>query len=606
MNVFTEFPNNILLAKQDNNFEIMEVSQDSESTVESEHGENVTKGETNNDIFLQNLLNRKIKLSNSKNIHKYFNDIPDLFQKHTVTIHVPKEEYIPKNIFVNNTTYALNLDTLQIKNVRSISNEQTYNASDEVNESLRRIRNSSRNDMSQLNSGDLFFANMRYPRMNQQFPRFNYWRPRNHLNYCQFMFYQRPVFQNCFMPRFTFTHRMNNFIRQFPNSGNWNSNSVVVGSTRKRTRDEKSCHLKHIKIVASKFKQMVLMGNRNTFIIQSLQRLIFSYNAKFRCRLRLTDDFEIVDDSTVLETIELEEEEDESKKKKPKLEIDTFKDNLSKIRVMASRLKEIEEKDNATSRPRRAFCNAIRAFNKSYNADVYLSVNYEVIDRRHIILDSSSDSDCVVKESKKSKKKKLRNPFSVLKSLAKTIQPEQPSTSNTHNIVIEDQNRCIADQINKDPQIEAFDKNWLPKTEDDFGRREIVKKQDMDTRIIETYKDEFLYDFMKTNAKRYDSWLSAKIAFAKYIESTKRQFRNNQNSIEDMMSRNEKGLTPIIGADDCTDTPSVLNKLRIIQADMEVASDTRLRVDFDVYNRDVQNFRKSNRPKPHFRVICMK
>nr|XP_021184262.2 uncharacterized protein LOC110372068 [Helicoverpa armigera] len=553
---------------------------------------------------IDKITKRQIKPTDAKKIEEHFKNISDFSKECVVTVNVPDQQFIPKNIFVHNSNYVLNLHNIKKRSIRSASSDAaSYTSSDEVNgANIRRIRSSSGTEFPQ---NPTFFPNIRFPRTSQFRP-YGFWRPQNNMNFYQLMFFQTRV---------QFHQRAHPFLR--PTSYNFNPNNPnISNNARKRMRSGKTAHFQGIKNLAVRLKQSLISGNTDMRNLESLHALLHSYNLRYKSRLRLTENFDVINEEKIVETIELDDDE-ESKSKKPRLEQeeDKFDENMYRLKKLALRLRDLETKDKATATHRRAFSKAIKTFNKSYNADVYLDEDsYEVIDRRCITLDSSSESDCIVEEEPEANKKKgkrLRNPFNILKRRSERLKSlNNPGTSRDDSN--SESNKVVSDQVisevdhNKYNEClnKVFDETWLP-NENDFGRAEIVPKVYMNSRLIHTNKEQYLFDFLKDHLEHHENWAEVKISFLKYLEESNNAFQKEQAQILADSELCNSGLKPLIDFDDSSDMPSVLEKLRIISNNKDIDSETSLRIDFDVYNRDVQNFRKRNPPKPHFRIICI-
>ncbi|CAH1645367.1 unnamed protein product [Spodoptera littoralis] len=544
---------------------------------------------------IEKMSNRQMKPSNSENIQTYFENIPDLSKQRVFAINVPDQKFIPKNVFVNKQNYVLDMQNIKARSRRSASSDASYSSSDEVNgRNIRRIRSASGTELSQ---NQPFFPNIRLPRY--QFRPYGFWRPQNNINFYQLMFFQA---------RFQYNQRPPPFVRSplefIPN----------VSNARKRVRLANMAHFQAIRNAAVRLKQSLISGITDMRKLEELHNILHSYNMRYKARLRLSENFDVINDEKIVETIELDDDE-ESKSKKPRLDDgdDKFNENLYRLKQLALRLRELEAKNKATASHRRAFSKAIKTFNQSYKADIYLdSNNYEIIDRKCITLDSSSESDCVVKEAPAPKKrKKLRNPFNILKRRSeKLLALNGPSTSQTEHmfeISLPDKSAPVNErEENKkysEHILKIFNAKWLP-GEDDFGRAEIVSKFDMNTRLLVNSKEQYLHDFMKEQFDQYPNWLEAKISFFKYLEDTNIAINNERERLLADAEVNT-GLKPLIDFEDISDMSKALEKLRIIGNNQDTDSETSLEVDFDVYNRDVQNYRKRKPPKPHFRIVCL-
>ncbi|KAJ2946229.1 hypothetical protein O0L34_g5164 [Tuta absoluta] len=469
------------------------------------------------------LESRKLRPLDVKNTEECFDKVPDLSQNQIVTVNVPEENFIPRNVFLNNISYTLNLETIK-------SNTKGTN----------RSNNSRACSTNEHVSGD-------------------------HIKRIQ-----------------------------AAATSNIPSNDQRSESTQSRKRrvsaKQKETHLQAIKNLAQRLKELIQTGNTQQDNVVSLQRLINTFNIKYSMRLRLSEDFEIFNNETIVDTIELDED-DEPSSKKAKSNDNKYKDNLNSLKQLALKLKGLKSKQKVTSRLRKAFSNLIKKFNKSYNADIYSNSNFEIIDRKLISLDSS-DSDCVIEESTKATgSKKLKNPFNILKRLSEKRNVITTSDANDGMNVDE-----IKSKNYHSTTIEYFGKNWLP-SEEDFGRAEIVPKSFMYSHLLHSKREEYIYDFIKSQQYEFENWIDIKLSFLKSIEET-----DNNMEID---ATDTTAVNCLVEPEDCADIPTVLNKLSIIRTNKEVAKESSLKIDFDVYNRDVQNFKKTNRPKPHFLVICM-
>ncbi|KAJ8729937.1 hypothetical protein PYW07_016975 [Mythimna separata] len=554
---------------------------------------------------IDKLTNRQLKPSDSQNIGKYFENIPDFSNKRVATINVPEQQFIPKNIYVNKRTYTLNLQNIKMRSVRSVSSESpAYTSSDEVNgTNIRRIRSSSDVLSTEYSQNPTFNPHVRFqnlPRYHHFRPYGAFWRPQNNLNFFhQLMFLQT---------RFQYQQRPHLMFRP-PCFGIPPNNLYMSNNARKRMRNGKFAHFQGIRNLAVRLKQSLISGHTDMANLQTLHSLLHSYNLRYKTRLRLTETFDVVNEEKIVETIDLDDDE-ETKTKKPRQEKDDddkFDENLYRLKQLALRLRDLEANDNATASHRRAFSKAIKTFNKSYDADIYLDdVSYEVIDRRCITLDSSSESDCVVEEQQQVRPKKLRNPFNILKrrkerllclNKAGTSKDEQaPDPSQTDPGPAEGSSHKYSESL-----VKTFNETWLP-NENDFGRAEVVPKRLLKSRLEFSAKEQFLYEYKND---QFQNWLETKISFLKYLEETNIAFKREQARILADVELCNTGLKPLIDFEDSSDMPSVLEKLRIIENNKELKIETSLRIDFDVYNRNVQNFRKRNPPKPHFRIICL-
>ncbi|XP_013143668.1 PREDICTED: uncharacterized protein LOC106107376 isoform X2 [Papilio polytes] len=354
---------------------------------------------------------------------------------------------------------------------------------------------------------------------------------------------------------------------------------------RKKARDNaKHYHFESIIKLAARIKNLVTNGQVHIQPLTILSNLIETYNSRYGFKIKLSDDYEIVLDTNILDTIELDDE-GEQIKKKPRVDSnsDTYTINFNNIKQLAERLKVLENDDKSSARHRRAFSNLIKTFNKSYNADIYVTDNYKVLDRRFISLESSSDSDCMIDENANSSGKKVRNPFNILKRLSEKRNKSLDAPGTSSDTFITDAN--IDDNLDIQKNLS---KEWIP-DDNNFGRPEISGADDSNTANL-------FYEFMKFHPENYENWLDLKGSFFSSLEETADFFRKTTD--ECVQNRS------LVAPEDCVDIVSVLKKLSIIKSH-DMTGETNLTIDFDVYNRDVQNFKKTKRPVPHFRVSCL-
>ncbi|XP_004932547.1 uncharacterized protein LOC101735977 isoform X2 [Bombyx mori] len=547
-----------------------------------------------NEMKLRKLLERKYKSTNANALEINFKKIPDFYQKTFATVKAPEEQFIPKNIYVNKTSYVLNVENLKTKDIRNTSSNLSYTSSDEPNESLKSIGNGSRNEIP---AATHFYPNTSTPRMTNQYRPYNWWRPRGNFNYFHFnMFFQRPYFPQYFVPRFQFQPRVHPVFRSYPDMRNAHTNVENAQGTRnsrKRPRDTRMYHLQIIKNLAGRLKRLIASGNLQISNIQSIQKVIQTYNHSYKCKLTLTDNFDLVDETVVIETIELDTEE-ESQNKRQRVNEDTFTENFNKLKELALKLKDLNEKDQVTSRHRRAFSNAIKTFNKSFNADIYMNSNYDMIDRRQVVLDTSSDSEDALNQPN-AFTKKLKNPFNIIKRFNE-IRNVQCTIDKDNNG--EPESDIVKPYDTKHRRPDELSKHWYP-SDDDFGRAEVVRRDN--ARITDIFNNGYIYSLISECPNKYESWLEIKIAFLKCIEITNKHYKNQIPST----SADTSALQPLVKPGDFSDLPKMLEKLQIITADTHIPEETSLRIDFDVYNRSIKSFRKSNKPKPDFRLSCI-
>lgn len=575
---------------------------------------------------------RKLKPLDQKVTEENFSSIPNIYRQKEVTINVPDEKLLPRNVFLNSTTYVLNVDQIRTKVSRSSSTTSSI-----VNEasSVQRIgepfadsaprdtetpqfpNNSFRQDFSRV-----LFSTYSGWRPRQDFPRVQYspysaWRPRVHCNfynnYYNNMYIPRPfsTLPSFFVhPRYRFPPApfvnpinqpsVSNVNNVRPN----NANRQSVSNNRRPMHSNKV----HLQIKMSTLRTIQNLVERNKHLAaltpnmsmnttDSLIKLIGHYNLKYNERLRLTNNFELINDVAPVEVIELDDEEtNKSKRRRLNEEGDAFDRNINAIKGLACKLRELDLKKQCASRHRRALSNVIKKFNKSFNADIYLNKDYEIIDRRFVTLDSSSGSDS---NKKIKRKRKLRNPFNILKRIHDKANTDAGSSKD--NVETTE-----TDDKTKKTLLKHFDKNWVP-NDDDFGRPEICTNDHTNSRIIDSREDELVYEFSKESRESYNNWIELKSSFYENLKASTVAINSQQIDImsRDFMMDVDSRIKPILFPEDCTDMKTVLEKLRIIRTNKNIPNETSLRIDFDVYNRNVQNFKKTNLPTPHFRIICL-
>ncbi|KAL4708695.1 hypothetical protein ACJJTC_017374 [Scirpophaga incertulas] len=544
-------------------------------------------------------------------IFKCFESVPDISPKSCIStyiqIEVPKNEYIPKNISLSETTYLLNVNNITLPNIKSsTTNDRLPSASDETNaDDIRHVTNS--NPIPELiNTRPPFYQNNLSNTLYQCWPR-----PSNNAYcYSQGNFLYRIPYTSLNQPTFAFYPRTNMSMlpRYFINPTNWNNNSQrpllqqqQIGNLsrkRKKTNYRKQ-HLESIRNIAGRFRNLVSSGCIQAHSRHSLQKLIKTYNLRYHVNLVLTDTFELTYDDKNIETIELED--DEAPKAKKLCNGNIQKTHLKKIQEIAYKLKLLKSDGKLSPMHKRAFSKLINTFNKSYNAEIYINDNLEVLDRRSITLDSSSDSDCVVEEELKTCGKKLQNPFNILKRLSEKLNTSPIPTTSVHQDEHNDKENFASlpkAQCSKSYLQNYFDECWLP-NRNEFGKPEIVSLNDLNHRIMEAKKEEYFYEFIKNNSYEFQNWTEAKIDFWQSIEDA------NENLRKEALKANKFDIKSLISKDDRTNLAVVIDKIRIIKSNNTTSNECSLTVHFDVYNRDVHNFRKTARPKPHFRIVCL-
>ncbi|XP_068631557.1 uncharacterized protein Tsen54 [Battus philenor] len=541
---------------------------------------------------IEKLKNRPCKPCDAKNLQKYFKNLPNFLQNQTVSISVPENVLIPDNITFNKSIYTINLRLITTKCSRPPSIEDRTSDDNVNSPQLRQVRSASGFNRNRNGSG-FHSYNARFSHSQSHFRPFNIWHPFVRANYIQFDFsLQRPFVTNMFVPpRFQYIPRFQNI-----NTFNYNHGHRSNVQSRKRSRlCSKRHHFETLKKLALRLKIIRQSGNAQAESLEALNKLIHTYNNRYKTRLRLSSTYEIREDPDTYQTIILNDEE-EGPSKKPRLDehYQTYTNNLNSVKLLASRLKNLERNNEATARHRRAFSSLIKTFNKSYKADIYMNRNFEVFDKSQITLDtSSSDSDCVVEETNCFTNKKLRNPFNIIKRLSEKRNKsiDEPGTSrDTVNIL----NEVPKSYKYSEKILKNFSKNWLPDV-NDFGRAEIISRETLNN---VTRPGNFIYEFMKFHPDVYENWLDLKVSFLNSLNETTEVF---QSEID---SENNEQCKSIVAPEDCTNIVSILNKLSIIKP-CEEAKETNLVINYDVYNRDVQNFRKTNPPKPHFRISCL-
>lgn len=526
---------------------------------------------------IQKIRSRFFKPSDGKKLSKCFKNLPNDPQSETVTVNVPEMEFVPENIRFNKIVYTLSLKEVQSKNTRRVT--RRYSVTDEANGShIRRLKNVSEgsarrfseDSTSTQSACERFVA--RYPLLRP----YNFWRPQQ--NFFQFNTPYRRPFLSMFPPRLQYFPRHQGFYRP---DRHFLANLNPMRNPRKRMRDNaQGFHFDSIKRLAARLKGLMGTGAPQLQSLHALNRLIHTYNNRYKSCIRLNNDYEIVEEETVVETIEIDDDEESKESKRPRL-CDSYSENVDQIKQLAVRLKELEGEGKATARHRRAFSGLVRTFNKSYNAEICVSGDYQVSDRRYITLDSSSESDCAMEPAVDSGGgKKLRNPFNVLKRLsekrAKRRSAREPGTSS---------DVTQSDPIAMDPYNEiekTIGERWLP-TRDDFGRPEIP------TSAV-VFTDNMIYNYAKYHNCDWANWAELKVAYLTGMEESASAFAREE-------------CRSIIKPEDCTDMMRVMKKLSVVRS-AEDPPVTTLKVVYDVYNRDVQNFRKTCLPTPHFRVLC--
>ncbi|XP_050345872.1 uncharacterized protein LOC126770502 [Nymphalis io] len=542
---------------------------------------------------LQKLKNRKLKPCNINNIHKFFENLPELIKKQIVSIKTPQKEFIPNTICLTKPVFNINLENIHSKNDRYVSMDTNiYTINDEVNGShIRRIRNTCGRSEPTLMPA---YSNFAYANGNFQYRQFNIYRPRHTYSSINFSM----LFQRHFLPNWFFTSRLQlpRIQTQYWQTNCNNGTTISNNNNRKRTRiTAQMQNLEDIKKLASRLKQLILLGNNQEEFIQSLQRLIQTYNSRYKTRVRLNQDFDVVVEETIVDTIELDDDEEPSRKRRrtvsPNYQIE---ENFNILKKLACQLKELEKNKKSSARHRRAFSKLLRKFNESYNEEYYLNESGELENRLKIDLDSSdsSNSESLIEELQFRKGKKLRNPFNILKRLSELQKDVDTEASTSKKDSLEGRYKEYSPLL-----LKTFNKNWLP-PENDFGRAEIVCKDIVYNEITDMKREDILFDFLKIKRCECDNWLELKKTFFTSIKEAIAEFQNGMHN--NMNNR----INSIVKPGDCTDMASILKKLRIIQTE-KGTEECDLAIDFDVFSRQVQNFRKTQRPTPHVYIVCV-
>lgn len=543
---------------------------------------------------LEIIKKRKLRPCNSEKLNEYFNSVPDIFNKTIVSCKVADKKYLPQGLNLSKSTYCIDLKKMFCKSDQT-SSESRYSPNDEINGShIPRLRNTSyRSSTSNLN------MSMSYQNVLRQFsfrscrfrrPFYNF-----HFNHINTMF-QRPFLPNMlFVPPFLLRPQI--YIR--PQSFNQNFNN------RKRSRQNAQIsHLESIKSLTMRLKNLFRNGNFEQQNIVALRRLIQTYNTRYRTNIRLTDDLDLII-GEIVDTITLDDDEPVEKRRRVTDKDVLFNENLNSLKEFAAKLKNLEKEGKSSARHRRSFSKLLKTFNQSYNEEYYITATHELGNKRHVTLDTSSseNSDCVMKDIPEFPKgKKLKNPFNVLKRLSeKQIEPNNPSTSTIENYLATSSSKDMPSEsrMYSKKLVDAVSSKWLPNI-NDFGRAELVAKNLENNELLDIRQEEFLYDFMKLTPCQSNNWLELKKSYYNSIKEAVTEFQNSMDNTTD--SR----VNSIVKPQDCLNMASVLKKLSIIQTEKRVKDECSLIIDFDVYNRDVQNFRKTNPPVPHFRILCLR
>lgn len=503
--------------------------------------------------------------------------------KTLVTVKVADKKYLPDGLNLSKSIYCIDLKKIHRK-IESppVSESNRYSPDDEVNGShIRRLRNTSyRSNYSNPPDQNFGFLNQGFPRP------FYFWRHRSNFNYFNLnVLFQRPFLPNMFfVPPFGFLPRPQQ---------NFRHNFYQNYRNKKRNRgNAQTEHLEAIKNLTMRLKNLFLNGHTDRQNVAALQRLIQTYNTRYKTNIRLSDGFDLLMEE-IVDTIHLDDDEPISKKRRVDDTAAVVQENLNSLKRFAAQLKDLEKTGKSSPRHRRAFSKLLKKFNQSYNEEYYLTENYELGNKTHITIDTSdsSHSDCVIENDpiEFPVGKKLKNPFNILKRLSEQQKDNEASTSREENDVI------IQNIPYSQTLLDAFSSDWLPKASD-FGRAEIVQKDTTEDLLLDISQEEFLYDFVKIQPGKSNDWLSLKKSYFNTINEAVPEFQGSM----------EFNVNSIVKPQDCSNMASVLKKLSIIKTEKRVKKDCSLALHFDVYNRDVQSFKKTNPPVPHFRIICLR
>ncbi|KOB77363.1 putative tRNA splicing endonuclease 54-like protein [Operophtera brumata] len=519
------------------------------------------------------LQTRKIQPSDPKSMQDKLNNIPDFCNQQVVTVNVPSEEYLPRNVFLNNTAYVLDLKILKHNKRRNSIPETTSSGNRAMN---RTIKNSSESDIplhEAIPTPEMPQVFPNTPFFQQQFGYYPSWRPRFHP-------FQRPMFPAHRFNQQPYFYRMPNFMpHRFnarPPPYMFNQNHDQRKRQRRNVRHD---HLHAIRNLAQRLKQFT---TPNYVLRSALISLLKRFNEIYNERMQITPDFDIIGDKQI-ETIEIED--DETPTKKAKIDTKKFNKVLDNVKTLAARLKNLERKTQSTSKQKRAFCNLLKNFNKAFDADFSLNTKGDLIDNKLVVIDSSSDSDVVATEDidtnktkkrssnsaehydKKNKKRKiLCNPFSILKKVN-----EGASTSQAfENIAVERKSTDL---------LKYFNKYWL-RDDDDFGKAAVCSKTDARYLLNDSQQ---MYEFMD-DPRAFDNWSDLKLAFCVHMDAVF-AFEHDLTAHSRNLTMDKSRLKPLLQTETADDWESSLDMLRIIKTNTDV-QETSLTVHFDVYNRD--------------------
>ncbi|VVC88988.1 unnamed protein product [Leptidea sinapis] len=534
---------------------------------------------------LSKLRSRELKPCNNEVLHKYFENTIDILDKEIVTLRAPDVKLIPKNI-VPRETFVLNLHTIVKKCTRS---RFTYSSSEEATGSnIECLRNTSFSSSSRSNSRRAHRSQFAACVQN---------------TCCQERIFRgstsvtnlahHSVFQRLFLPGIYFnSHFSNDGGNQYSSGSCCGSSNYPSTSTLGQRRESNQENI--LNKISQDALKMQLFSERGICVdqgnIQAFKRLLDRNNLRNNTNLNMNFNQGLVDTGGV-ETINLDDDV-QPERKKPKLDNKVLEENITTLKQLVSELKSLEENRKATSKHRRAFSKLLKTINKYHDVNYFLTPTYELHNYARINLDSSSDSDSKINEDiknviykkgpNKAMKRKLKNPFNILKRLSEKDSHSGHSSEDQDTIILEE--RKSYSELLKD----GFPEHWLPK-KTDFGRPEIIKIVHEDP-LFDYRRTQLLFDCanIKPMCK---NWVDLKVAFLESFDETISEIHKDMSSVRVKMD-NESLVKP----EDCTSMQNVLQKLRIISNNYKVENSGTLKIDFDVYNKDVQNFRKSVNP----------
>ncbi|VVC88991.1 unnamed protein product, partial [Leptidea sinapis] len=535
---------------------------------------------------LSKLRSRELKPCNNEVLHKYFENIAGLLDKGTVTLRAPDVNFIPKNI-VTRETYVLNLHTIVKKCTGS---RFTYSSSEEAaGSNIERLRNTSFSSSTRSNSRPAYRSQFAACVQNTRRREPIFGEPSPVTNLAHYSL--RP-----FLPAISFNTHFSSYRGNQYSYGSFrgSSNYPSTSTQGQRIDINQENILSKIRQIALK---LILFSERGIYIdprnIQTFQRILNKYNFRYNTNLNMNFNQGLVDTPPVstggVETINLDDDV-QPERKKPKLDNKVLEENITTLKQLVSELRSLEENRKATSKHRRAFSKLLKTINKYHDVNYFLTPTYELHNYARINLDSSSDSDSksinedinnviYKKGPNKAMKRKLKNPFNILKRLSEKVSHSGHSSKDPDTIILEER-KSYSELLN-----DGFPEHWLPK-KTDFGRPEIIKIVHEDP-LFDYRRTQLLFDC--ANIKPMcNNWVDLKVAFLESLDETISEFHKDMSSVKVKID-NESLVKP----EDCTSMQNVLQKLRIISNNYKVENSGTLKIDFDVYNKDVQNFRKS-------------